>query len=61
MGGAGIQMFNCSRISVVKFLMDNFPFRSVLGVDGSNDLAINHPTVLIPFYTEPVFLVTNFV
>jgi hypothetical protein len=54
-------MFNCSRKSVVIFLMGNFPFRSVLGVDGSNDLAINHPTVLIPFYTEPVFLVTNFV
>jgi hypothetical protein len=43
------------------FLMGNFPFRFVLGVDGSNDLVIAHPGEAIPTYTEPVSVGSNFV
>ena len=58
---AGKQRFNYSRISVAMFLMGNFPFRFVLGVDGSDDLAIFHPGEAIPTYTEPVSVGSNFV
>jgi hypothetical protein len=45
-------MFNYSRISVAMFLMGNYPFRRVLAVGGSNDLAIKHPGEAISTYTE---------
>jgi len=56
-------MLACQRdsISVAMFLMGNFPFRFVLGVDGSNDLVIAHPGEAIPTYTEPVSVGSNFV
>lgn len=57
----GKQRFNHPRISVVIYMMVNFPFRFVLIVDGSNDFAIEHPGVAIPVDAELVFLVTNFV
>ena len=60
MSGTGEQ-FNYSRISVMIFLMLNFPFHVVLGMDGSNDLVIKHPGVAIPADAEPVSVVTNFV
>ena len=41
--------------------MDDFPFRFVLGVDGSEDLAVIHPGVAIPIDAELVSVVTNFV
>ena len=43
------------------FMVGNYPFRFVLWVNGSNDLALMHPGVAIPIYTEPVFVVSNFV
>jgi hypothetical protein len=52
-------MFNYSRKSVVIYVMGNYPFRRVLVVDGSNDLAIKHPGVAISAYTEVESVGTN--
>jgi len=43
------------------YLVGNFPFFFVLGVDGSNDLAVKHPGVGVSTYAELVFVVANFV
>jgi hypothetical protein len=53
-------MFNYSRISVAMYMTGNFPFCCVLGVDGSNDLAIKHPDVAISTYPEVESVGTNF-
>ena len=44
----------------MKFLADDVPFRFVLGVDGSNDLAIEHPGVTISVDADQVSALTDF-
>jgi len=41
--------------------MVNLPFHFAIFVDGSNDLVIMHPDVVIPVNAERVSLVTNFI
>ena len=61
MSGPGKPTFNYSRISVLSLTINDFPFRFVLGVGGSNDLAIMHPDVAVPADAELVSVGTNFV
>lgn len=60
MSEAGKERPDYPRKSVMMYMVGNFPFGFVLGVDGSSDLAILHPSMAISTYAEPVFVVTSF-